>query len=85
MTHEKYEELHEWMESLYYWVYNKGEHIEELGNLSDYVELLNLVKNEHDRVKLWANRYNAEDKVLKEIDHDFNYLMNELDNVIKEN
>lgn len=85
MTHEKYEELNDLMESIYDIFYDKAEQIEELDNLSWYLQLKDWLNQRHEEVKSWAVSYNAEDTVLKEIEHDFNYLLNELDVVINEN
>lgn len=79
MRHEQHEELNELMESIYDMFYDKAEKIEESGNVSEFPELKDWVNEKHKVLKSWASVYNAEDTVLKEIEHDFNYLLNELD------
>lgn len=85
MTHEQYEQLSQLMESIYDMFYNKAEHIEEAGNVSEFLKLKDWVNRKHNGVKTLLKFSNAEDKVLKEVEHDFNYLLNELDDVIKDN
>ena len=83
MTHEKYEVLQEWMGSIYDEFYDRAVYIEEVGHVSEFLKLKDWLNQEYKRVKSWSVGCNAEDKVLKEINHDFNYLLNELDDVIK--
>lgn len=88
MTHEEYEEyeeLNDLMDSIYDIFYDKAEQIKESGNVSEFLKLKDWVNQTHEEMKSWSVGFNAEDAVLKEIGQDFNNLLNELDNMIKEN
>lgn len=85
MTYVQYKLLQELLDKIYDMFYDKAEHIDEVGKSSDYVELTHWVKQKHEETKSWANYCNAEDEVLKEIDYDFNYLLNELYDAMEEN
>lgn len=85
MTNAEYKLVQGWIDSIYDMLYNKAEQIEESGNVSEFLELKDWVSQKHMEVISKAKMYHANDKVLDEIDYDFNYLLNELDDAINEN